>query len=43
MSQFETESTMLSYGERIERGRAMRAQTPRAAHGEWSDHYRLPG
>jgi uncharacterized protein (DUF2252 family) len=35
MSQFAPESTVLSYSERVELGRALRAQTPRAAHGEW--------
>jgi uncharacterized protein (DUF2252 family) len=35
MSQFVTAPTVLPYGERIELGRALRAQTPRAAHAEW--------
>ena len=35
MSQSMTEPTVLSSSERIEQGRALRAQTPRAAHAEW--------
>lgn len=34
MSQFVTESAVLSSSERIEQGRALRAETPRAAHAE---------
>lgn len=35
MSQFVTASAVPSSSERIEAGRALRAQTPRAAHAEW--------
>ena len=35
MSQFGTESPVLSPSERIDQGRALRAQTPRSAHADW--------